>query len=61
VFGNKLVACGLHSDGTVGPWFGQLITINDLKRLIVDVDAKANISTGLTLTEADLTAYNTYE
>jgi hypothetical protein len=61
VVGNKLVACGLHSDGTIGPWFGQLITINDLKRLIVDVDAKANISTGLTLTEADLTAYNTYE
>jgi len=60
MLGDKLVACGLYSDETTGHWFGQLVTINDLKRLIVDVDAKANIITGLTLTEADLSDYNNY-
>lgn len=60
MIGDKLVACGMYSDNTNGTWFGQLININDFNRLIVDVDAKGNIDTGYTVTEADFSSFIQY-
>ncbi len=61
LLGDKLVACGMFTTETSGSYLGQSINLNDIERLIIDVDAKANVSTGFTLTEANLNEYAVYE
>lgn len=58
VLGTKLVLIGLNTYAAGGIYLPN--RISDLNQLILDVDALAGISTGYTVTEADLSSYPTY-
>ena len=58
VLNNKLLLIGLHTSQTGGTYLPK--RISEINQLILDVDALAGISTGYTVTEADLSAYPTY-
>ena len=58
VLGTKLVLIGLNTYASGGIYLPNRIT--DLNQLILDVDALAGISTGYSVTEADLSSYPTY-
>lgn len=58
VLGGKLILVGLHTLPVGGIYLPNRIA--DLNQLILDVDALAGISTGYTVTEADLSSYTTY-
>ena len=60
VLGDKLVAGGHISSGGGGDWYGQLRNQNDFNRMIKDVDAKAGIDTGYTITTADFSNFIQY-
>mgnify|MGYP003642345029 CR=1 FL=1 len=58
VLGTKLVLIGLNTYPTGGNYLPSRIP--EVNQLILDVDALEGISTGYTITEADLSAYPTY-
>lgn len=58
VSGSKLLLIGLHTGSSSGTYLPTIIA--DLNQLILDVDALASISTGYTVTEADLSAFPDY-
>ena len=58
ILNGKLLLIGLHTNNQGGTYLPNRIT--DLNQLILDVDALAGISTGYTITEADLSSYPTY-
>ena len=58
ILGSKLMLIGLNTYGTGGIYLPNIIT--DINQLILDVDALAGISTGYTVTEANLSSYPTY-
>lgn len=58
VNGTQLILVGLHTTASGGIYLPH--RISDVNQLIADVDALGGISTGYTLTEADLSAFPTY-
>jgi len=58
VLGSKLLLIGLNTTPTGGTYLPN--RISEINQLILDVDALAGISTGYTVTEADLSSYPTY-
>lgn len=58
VLGSKLLLIGLNTTPTGGLYLPN--RISEINQLIFDVDALAGISTGYTVTEADLLSYTTY-
>jgi hypothetical protein len=58
ILNGKLLLIGVHTTNQGGTYLPNRIT--DLNQLILDVDALAGISTGYTVTEADLSSYPTY-
>lgn len=58
VLGSKLLLIGLNTSGDAGTYLPNRIP--EINQLILDVDALAGISTGYTVTEADLSSYPTY-
>lgn len=58
VLGAKLILIGLNTTVAQGSYMPNLIS--SANQLILDVDALAGISTGYTVTEADLSSYPTY-
>jgi hypothetical protein len=58
VLGTKLVLIGLNTYPSGGNYLPSRIP--EVNQLILDVDALEGISTGYTITEADLSAYPTY-
>ena len=60
VMGDKLVAVGHFTKPAGGDWYGQLRNQNDFNRMIKDVDAKAGIDTGYTITTVNLSNFKQY-
>tara|TARA_R110000764_G_C11006878_1_gene382804 strand:+ start:871 stop:2199 length:1329 start_codon:yes stop_codon:yes gene_type:complete len=58
ILGSKLLLVGLNTTPDGGTYLANRIP--DMNQLILDVDALAGISTGYTVTEADLSSYPTY-
>lgn len=58
LLGNQLLLTMMHTAPNAGINLSQ--NIDRINQLILDVDALAGISTGYTVTEADLSAYPTY-
>jgi len=58
ILGSKLILIGLHTGSLFGIYLPN--RISEVNQLILDVDALAGISTGYTVTEADLSSYATY-
>jgi len=56
--GDELVALFLHTTSTAGTFFPTFIA--DMNQMIVNVDADAGVSTGYTLTEADLSNFTSF-
>ena len=57
VMGNKLVAAGHYSQPAAGTWFGQLRNMNDLNRMIKQLDEIGGFDTKETITEASMRRY----